>query len=616
MQDSQRKIHTLRIISQDENTLAPDVNALQDAFNIASFPGLPPNGLLLIKKFDLGVFKSHSTSLAISRLIDNKIQALSNQAVCVDDEEYPEHDVVWFSDPAQAVTSFIKLIIKQNPPQAWYWFVLFPSWRTGMSLADVMLVLSNDFNQQETKPYVMAGVIQQLLSESRPDTVLAATTTQLAQHLLAEAGIYPHLITTSPDEQVQLRGKNFHMQSGWQALICKAIFNWGNEDVRTLWLAYSVLIKHNPALSNNRQLLTSVVDVIDQIQNDYFLSADNRLSKVAGDKNEKVINGGMSSTISGQLSAKQTYSGLNTNNKIFDKNDHSIENSQTIEMDLTFESIENKSLNNDQKSASEKEKKSSQNTGFDEAESITNEQSGSTSTGYSGFVLSEHCGLAFLISLLELLEIRKLLLLNPLLAELNFPARIIRVVAQRFCIADEHPVLQSLPESQQVKKKIIENFISPANWEPLIFLPQFKDNILYLFNIKAHDSACYITDRTKKLLLYVGKKEQQQFPSWMKNHEIKDQPGVYGPAKLTDLENTIQLLCSRYLYRYAQTGLRQLLNRKGYIAITKTHIDILFDNKQIDHRIRIAGLDINPGWVFWLARVVQFHYDSEVHTNA
>ena len=590
MQDSQRKIHKLRIISQDENTLARDVNALQDAFNIASFPGLPPNGLLLIKKFNLGLFKSHSTSLAISRLIDNKIQAISYQAVCVDDQEYPEHDVVWFSDPAQAVYSFIKLIIKHNQPQAWYWPVLFPSWRTGMSLADVMLVLSHDFKQQETKPWVMAGVIQQLLLERRPDTVLAATTTQLAQYLLSEAGIYPHLITTPLDENVQVRGKNIHMQNGWQVLISKAIFNWGKEDVRTLWLAFSALIKHNPALSENRELLTFLVAVIDEIQNDYFLSTENCLSKVAGDKKEDADNGGMNSAISGQLLAKQMCS--------------------------AFECIEDKSLNDDQKTASESEKKSSLNARFDEIENITNEQSGSASIDDSGFVLSDHCGLAFLISLLDLLSIRKLLMLNPLLAEINFPARIIRVVAQRFCISDEHPVLQSLPKYQQVKNKIIENFISPANWESLIFSPQFKNSMLCLFNIKGNDSACYITDRTKKLLLYVGKRDKQQFPSWMKNHEIKDQSGVYDPAKLSDLENTVQLLFSRYLYRYAQTGLRQLLNRKGYIAITKTHIDILFDNKQIDHRIRIAGLDINPGWVFWLARVVQFHYDSEVHANA
>lgn len=571
MQDFQRKIHKLRIISQAENILPSAVTALQDAFNIASFPGLPPNGLLLIKKFDLGIFKSHSTSMAISRLIDNKIQAISYQSVCVDEQEYPKRNVVWFSDPAQAVFSFIKLIIKQDQPQAWYWSVLFPSWRANMNLAEVMLVLTKDIKQQEIKPYVMAGVIQQLLAERQLDKILAATTSQLAQHLLSDAGIYPHVITAIPDERVQLREIFFYMQADWQVLVSKAIVKWGKEDVRTLWLTFSALIKHNPALCVNRQLLTFIIVVIDDIKNDYSLFIEDEV-----------------------------------------KNDFPL----FVEPGSTIKCIEDKPLYVHQQADLENEINSSRNAMYDEIENITNEQTCKTSLDYSGFVYSDYCGLAFLISLLDLLSISKLLLLNPLLAELNFPARIILAIAQRFCISNKHPVLQSLPKSHEVNNEIVENYISPANWKSLIVLPQVENNILYLFKTEGYDDACFITDRTKKLFLYVGKSDKQRFPAWMRSFEIKDQAGVYFPAKLKDLENTIQLLCSRYLYRYAQTGLRQLLNRKGHIAITKTHIDILFDNKQIDHRIRYAGLDINPGWIFWLARVVQFHYYSEDHANA
>ena len=37
---------------------------------------------------------------------------------------------------------------------------------------------------------------------------------------------------------------------------------------------------------------------------------------------------------------------------------------------------------------------------------------------------------------------------------------------------------------------------------------------------------------------------------------------------------------------------------------------VLFDLTRVDIRIRRAGLDIDPGWVPWLARVVLFHYVS------
>jgi hypothetical protein len=585
MHDSQRKVHKLRIISQDESTLSSAVNALQDAFNIASFPGLPPNGLLLIKKFDLGVFSSHSTSLAISRLIDDKIQALSDQSLCVDNEEHAEHDVVWFSDPAQALYSFISLIIKQKQPRAWYWPVIFPSWRVSMNLADVMFVVCKDLKQQETKPYVMAGIIQQLLAERQFEEILTATTPQLAKHLLSDAGIYPHVIAADRDEQQPVRETFFYMQPAWQVLISKAVFNWGKEDVRTLWLTFSALIQHNPALSGNQQLLNCIATVMDVMKNDdYKKERSDYAGKEAGIKENK--------------------------------NDVVLEGLRLIEPDSTFACIADKSHSDYQKTSFKSDKKLSQSARFDAIDNITNEHGCSTSLDYSGFVSAEHCGLAFIISLLELLSINKLLILNPFLAELNFPVRMIRLIAQRFCISNEHPVLQSLPVPQKLNYEIVEHFTSPASWQCLRLLPQLDNKLLYLFNIKGYDSACYITDRTKKLLLYAGEKDKQRFPSWLLNYEIKHQAGVYAPAKLSDLENTIQLLSSRYLHRFACIGLRQLINRKGHIAITKTHIDVLFDTAQIDDRIRIAGLDINPGWVFWLARVVQFHYDSEVISNA
>ncbi len=78
----------------------------------------------------------------------------------------------------------------------------------------------------------------------------------------------------------------------------------------------------------------------------------------------------------------------------------------------------------------------------------------------------------------------------------------------------------------------------------------------------------------------------------------------------------VQLLLSRFLYRIAKMSLRGLIMREGQVAITRTHLDILFDTSQLDIRIRKAGLDINPGWVSWLGMVVQFHYQQKEQSDA
>jgi hypothetical protein len=54
--------------------------------------------------------------------------------------------------------------------------------------------------------------------------------------------------------------------------------------------------------------------------------------------------------------------------------------------------------------------------------------------------------------------------------------------------------------------------------------------------------------------------------------------------------------------------LRALVLRTGRIAATRTHVDVVFTLAQVDLAVRRAGIDIDPGWVPWLGRVVRFHY--------
>jgi hypothetical protein len=51
-----------------------------------------------------------------------------------------------------------------------------------------------------------------------------------------------------------------------------------------------------------------------------------------------------------------------------------------------------------------------------------------------------------------------------------------------------------------------------------------------------------------------------------------------------------------------------MAQRPGRIVSGPTHVDVFLPLHGIDVRIRRLGLDVNPGWVPWLARVVTFHY--------
>lgn len=64
----------------------------------------------------------------------------------------------------------------------------------------------------------------------------------------------------------------------------------------------------------------------------------------------------------------------------------------------------------------------------------------------------------------------------------------------------------------------------------------------------------------------------------------------------------------RWLRREAGVGLASLVQRRGRVAATPTHVDVHFALAAADLRVRRAGLDADPGWHAGLRRAVAFHY--------
>jgi hypothetical protein len=78
--------------------------------------------------------------------------------------------------------------------------------------------------------------------------------------------------------------------------------------------------------------------------------------------------------------------------------------------------------------------------------------------------------------------------------------------------------------------------------------------------------------------------------------------------------NSISRHWSKMLRRWSQApgrlSLAALVHRPGSLVWQRTHLDLYFDHRQAEIRVRRLGLDLDPGWVSWLTLVVQFHYRS------
>jgi len=51
-----------------------------------------------------------------------------------------------------------------------------------------------------------------------------------------------------------------------------------------------------------------------------------------------------------------------------------------------------------------------------------------------------------------------------------------------------------------------------------------------------------------------------------------------------------------------------LLRARGRVKLTPSRIDVVLPGSAVDLELRLAGLDLDPGFVPWLGRIVRFHY--------
>jgi hypothetical protein len=67
----------------------------------------------------------------------------------------------------------------------------------------------------------------------------------------------------------------------------------------------------------------------------------------------------------------------------------------------------------------------------------------------------------------------------------------------------------------------------------------------------------------------------------------------------------------RWSERNAGTEWQTLIRRPGFVRFSRTRIDVRFAPELADPAIRRVALDVDPGWVPWIGRVVRFHYLEE-----
>jgi hypothetical protein len=202
-------------------------------------------------------------------------------------------------------------------------------------------------------------------------------------------------------------------------------------------------------------------------------------------------------------------------------------------------------------------------------------------------VRSSVAGVLLLTRALAELGIARWLDAHPWAAAQGFAARLLAAVAVAHGASLDDPIVHALAPAGLDGPD--GPFVVPARWRPLI----------------ARRAAHRHRAPAGEVIL-AG---QMPVAAWP--HGALGLPARRHPAPVDDRPWAIlawQRALDRWLRCYARLELGEVIARPGALAATPTHVTIAFPLRAIDLRVRTSGLDIDPGWVPWLGRVVRFAY--------
>jgi hypothetical protein len=211
-------------------------------------------------------------------------------------------------------------------------------------------------------------------------------------------------------------------------------------------------------------------------------------------------------------------------------------------------------------------------------------------------------GLFFLVPIFERLGLPTLLQEYPDLLEQDLPERLFAFIAERLGAAPADPsrvILGANAPSLQRKRC---PFALPERMRVRVA----AEGEPFTSRTGPSGERTLLVDASGRLPLAVTYAEASGSEASPSPRQVL--PTLHEEEDVPLLLRALLTAARRWCRRQARMGLHTLVHRPGRIVATRTHIDVLFDIQQADMRVRSVGLDVDPGWVAWLGRVVRFHY--------
>lgn len=554
----ERRIRHLHIRSPKTALLQPARHQVEEAFRLCSLPALPPHAQLLIRRLELGAIRVDQSASQLAERVNQLVRDQLAGAVCVDQRSAPTAEAVWFSDPLQPLRVLLQRLLDGKAANEWYWAPLLrPSRLAPAALQSPPLsctspsigLLLTTAAQLPLRGLAIARLLEASLAPARWQRLCAGITTSLARGLLSVQGV----VIREGDERGEPQQEAIAapaLDHAWQQALRLASDCWGAGDIRSQWVAWNALLSTQPAWLERR---IPVARIAPQA----WLHNWGLAPPVA--PRRQTVGAGQGRVAAAVAATRAIGTAID----------------KTIGTEVPGASAAQVTSRQDETNTAASLPQHQQGPGRSGQEAkvlATSNPALSIATPSAPVasnttavlsLASPQAGFALLIPLLQRLDLAALLAANESLLAQDLPRHLLRAMAERFHLAENDPLHQLWPEGQPLAITPLEFIKIPPTW-----------------------------------------RQWTTISGWPLRRFDPTNPSF----DLRQLLNLLQSLAALWLRRHCRLSLRSLINRPGRVILTATHWDVIFDLNQVDLRLRRVALDVDPGWVPWLGRVVQFHY--------
>lgn len=573
---STRRVRSLHITGTHEHLLRRAVPLVEDALNTASLPPTPPGRLLVIRRLDLGAIELDKPSQSLALRIEEVIRGLSMMAIDAEQPAAATAQAVFFREPSEARAALIVRLLRGPPPTEWFWKSAVRTWSPGRADPEAIAALLAPPPMPRPDEPAPAVFVARLVESLLVRGVLPELLQRVPAARLPWPGTPPPSPRATPAPAPTLTpappAPAPRVAPRWIPPLRELVATRGPEDPVVHWLAAVALVASRPErASAGAQLHASVQALLAPAR-----------ARRAGPPPEP-SRARPPAPVASEAPSPQAPPPLPPEAPTPAPRP-TVELKEEAPLPLTAP----------QPSPANTPPQPSPPYVPTPARWPDEEDWPDPQLGWAGLPellgepkVTEASGLFFVITLMERLRLPALLQEEPALLEQGLPWRILTEVLDNCGVAPEDPMRQVAWTDAEPPG--LEPFEAPASHRALL------DTAEPLWSSPPPRPLLFTNDG---LVLRRGRLGPEP-PNTSAPSE-----DAYRRARAVGWRAAL----SRRLARDAELTLPALVRRWGWVAATPTHIDLVLPLGGLDMTVRRAALDITPGWVPWLGRVVTVHY--------